>query len=279
MRNTYAVLGLSLAGIAAALKLAESGTDVRVFELVDDVPLRAWYRVGINSHPQAGSVLEKCFLADLRNAGVTVEDGEYQLQSPFKFSEKQTHTGLRKFGGSEIEVSATEILLAPNGVVSAVPLPEGWMNLIGRGISEAVWSDGPYYRGKNVYVAGCSSWTVDQALLAASFQVHPVILCDSKLNPSEIPTGMTYLENTTITAWKVANHQLKGVIIRSNGADEEKDCDAVFLAPNLVTPHSVRSLDPSSGIRLAGIGVGIDPGDHRGLYASGLSAATKILQN
>jgi monoamine oxidase len=68
MKNNYAILGLSLAGAAAAMKLSATGAEVRVFELLDDVPLRAWNRVGIGSRSEPGSVVEPELLANLKTA-------------------------------------------------------------------------------------------------------------------------------------------------------------------------------------------------------------------
>jgi thioredoxin reductase len=278
MKNNYAILGLSLAGAAAAMKLSATGADVRVFELLDDVPLRAWNRVGIGSRSAPGSVLESELLSNLKTAGVKVENGEYQIERPLGNFAMPTHMKLKRFGGEKVELSATAIVIAPNGVVAGMVLPEGWMNLIGNGISESVWSDISFYRNKTVCIAGCSAWTVDQALFAGSFDANTTVLCDCNM-AVDVPSTLQFLENTRITGWRVANHQLRGVRIQTNGADQVRDCEAVFLAPNLVPPKFVQKLAQTSNLRFAGVALGIDPGNHEGLCQSGASVAAKILSD
>jgi thioredoxin reductase len=166
----YIVVGFSLAGIAAALTLAEEGSEVALLDYdrdtatIADSPRIQETPLG---PPATGVAFEEGMRLALQQAGVAYDSASHV-------------TGIYSDGGAIVECSGRRwspkgVVFAPNGTEPGPEL-DGSSALEGFGVSYSAAADAPFFVGRRVAVYGDSPQVIEQAAVAAQYAANVRIL-------------------------------------------------------------------------------------------------------
>jgi len=280
------ILGLSLAGFGAATALRQRGHKVTLWELDNDIPLRAMFSVTdpLRNAKVPGAEIEAMLLERLRCDGVQCPRESVEL---LKWHEEEGWVELtvKALGREPTITAARSVILAPNGALTDSG-PDGWKELIGYGTSQSVWSDGPFYAGKPACIQGCGAWAMDQAAMLKQWASHVSILCDReppRLAHNALPPGIELRTGARVESLLRSNDRLDFISIRENGNISVLPCSALFLCPEPVMKWAVLGRAFAKGtsarlenVALAGVAGGIPFGSHMDLYKNGVETGNTL---
>lgn len=154
------VVGYSVAGAAAALRLSEQGSSVAVIEYPNEVPMRARpliWETPASKRDRTGADFEALMDRMLDQAGVRIVRDVEALELRGNFA------AVRRFADADsLEIEAGRVIYASDGVWNTQAVPEPARDLIGRGVSVSAWIDSTFYLGKKVAVVGAGDFAFEQ---------------------------------------------------------------------------------------------------------------------
>jgi thioredoxin reductase (NADPH) len=282
-----AVVGFSVAGVAAALELASLGRNVTLVEHGwDSVVLAGSVLVGPT--PLGGLVSGPGF-ADLAARGFDQLGVAYEVGRTVGALEEDREERQLVLTGAESVARVAAIVFAPSG---SAPPAGRWEPLVGHGVSQSAWLDAARFGGATVAVAGGGPRALEEAYLAARWAKNVVVLC-----PTETLAGGGVLtrvaaENANVEIlYRCAVSEvvtdgdgtLREIVCEENGRSRTIAARALFLAGEPVVDWSLfggeaaaRALTDGDRVVLAGVAAGIVPYDHPAQYQDGARAAWAI---
>jgi NADH-dependent peroxiredoxin subunit F len=277
----YAVVGHSLAGVAAALVLAESGNRVVLLDFhrdtdsIDDLPFIQSTLLG----PRASGVeFEETISETLRRAAV---DRQTNCLIIGIYSEKTAIVEC-----SDQRWSCKGVVFAPNGTEPGLDI-EGSSALHGFGISYSAVADAPFFESRRVAVYGDSPRVIDHAWVAAQYTSEVLVLVKEKRTEGDAEV-LTYLRSSSAIAFEEAvmlralrvasDRTLSGIEIESSTGRRSIDVSALFVAQHLVPmTNVVRGEGKTDRIAFAGLAAGVEYWKHAGLVNDGRRAARMLM--
>src|SRR5689334_18568893 len=238
----YAVVGESLAGISAALALAESRDRVvlldfgRDTDTIVDLP-----RVKMTSLGPAmsGVMFDEAMRALLKREGV-------ERQTTCRVT--SVHFDSAAIGEcTDRRWSCKGIGFAPNGSEPGLGI-EGSSELHGFGVSYSASADAPFYVSRRVAVYGDAPRAVEHAWVAAQYASEVVVLLkgtvsesdEDLLNELRSSPAVTFDEKVLLQSLLVGDDgMLRGIDIEALTGGRTIDVSALFVAQHLSPVLSV----------------------------------------
>jgi thioredoxin reductase len=285
------VIGGGLAGVVAARRLLDSGARVVLVELISDLPLRARFLIdptAVNDREMSGGELDDLLVPS------PVHDWRSSLfLEASDLPERLGRAGdLWRLSSPDDEaLTARAVLICPTPEVIE-QYPRGAWELLGRGVSMCGWSDGSFFRGQRVAVAGDGDRAFETALFASQWASEVRVYVEgarkvrraslrARVERSDrirVVRGARVLAVEATPAGDVA-----GVHVEREGVAENVECTGVFLAHPLTMPDAVvkfafgiRSPHDPRCIQIAGSVAGIDDDDHVELVDDALRATARL---
>lgn len=283
-RSECLVLGLSVAGAAAALRLSEAGRAVTLVELPNEVPLRARTRVWstpLSERDRTGADYESLVERTLDKAGVRViRDVE---AATLAISGEPVLT-VRQFEQSEeLEFAAPRCVYASDGAWNVAGMPPAGRELIGKGVSASAWVDSTFYIGKSAAVIGAGDFAYEQLYWAGQCVSELWWLCPEAR--AMISEDLMNREDLPVIPKLRTSVELKpvrregGMVQCALGSGETIAVHGAFFA---LPPHhdtmrlagvaGVAELK-ARGVKVAGAAAGVPWTHHAGAWQSGREAA------
>ena len=291
------VIGLSIAGISAALRLADAGQGVNLFEIENDLALREQFEVSgtaLANDAIRGADFEDIARSVLAKSGIALAAGiVFQQAVP-----KGAGLGLVvKRGARELEVElerSSKVIYSPNGVPLVSPLLEkpNFSRALGRGLSMSASADASFFKGRKAAVIGNSRWTVEQARFAAEFASVVKIIVEgenlisgSKLIIPGCKEEVEVIPHSHVIDLKVsAEGKVLGIIYETPGGLRTDEIDVVFLATDIQPDwgqvggeETARKLNSQGVLCLSGVANSIPYNAYAELAEDGIRAAQALL--
>jgi thioredoxin reductase len=277
----YAVIGYSLAGVSAALTLAESGDRVvlldfdRDTDAIADMPRIQATPLGPST---SGIAFDETIREALRRAGI---DRSTSCHVTSIYSEGNAIAEC-----SDRRWSCKGVVFAPNGTEPGLDI-EGSSALHGFGISYSAVADAPFYESQRVAVYGDSPRVFDHAWVAAQYASELFVLVKERRAESDAEV-LTHLRSSSAIAFEDAvmlrslhvssDRTLGGIEIENSTGRRSIDVSALFVAQHLVPmTNVVRAEVETDGIVFAGLAAGVEYWKHAGLVSDGRRAARMLL--
>lgn len=277
----YVVVGASLAGVAAALRLAVLRRTVVLIDFDRDTDTIAdlSYVSGTALAPEmTGVALEERLSEALTRANV----------------QRQTNchvTGIYSDGAVVVECSdrlwtCKGVVFAPNGTEPGIDI-DGSSALQGFGVSYSAAADAPYYASSRVAVYGDSPRVLEHALLAARYVSDVVVLLKGGTHEADAQR-LARLRSTVSTELfersvlrslhATSEPRLSAVEVGTPTGSRVIEVAALFVAQHVVPiVDVVRNGRESNGIAFAGLAAGIKYWQHASLVADGERAACSLI--
>jgi thioredoxin reductase len=298
-KQDYAVIGFSIAGIAAALELASAGSSVSLINyLYDTTDVPGFLFVGptgLNGQELPGSEFEALAMDALDKAGVRVETGliltglhaEFENELPLQF--------VGDFAAQQRPLSVNAAIFAPNGTEPGLSSRLGVEKFFGYGVSYSAWADGRFFRGKPVAVIGCGNRALEEGCIAAEWASSTTVICQDTLKNATDSLRARVAANRSIVIRTGAQldgilsdgqSTVSGVTLVENGERKHLEVSAVFVAQDLISDwslwgdeHRAKVLGDQKKLFVSGLARGIEYWDHGALYADGIRAARQCLND
>ncbi len=276
-RSDCIVIGLSVAGTAAALKLADSGKNVTLVEAPNEIPMRARpfiWDTPLSKEDRTGADFEALAERALKTAGVhVIRDLESQSISS---GDRETTMRLRLLDtGAEFEIAAGRVIYASDGAWNAVGMPAAAVELIGKGVSASAWVDSTFYIGKTAAIIGAGDFAFEQLYWAGQCVSDLWWLCTEPRSliledlASRVELPVTPKLRTSCTV-KTLRREAGGMVhIGLEDGEKVAVHGAFFTLPPY---HSI-----SKGVMVAGSPAGVSWTHYAGAWKSGLNAAGAAL--
>jgi len=276
----YAVIGESLAGVAAATTIARSGGRVvllnydRDTDTIADIPLIRTTSLGTG---KSGLAFEQDVMKVFRDAG-----GEQCRTCHLTAVRHDDRVVIESNNGWW---SCLGVVFAPNGTEPGL---DGSTALHGFGVSYSASSDAPFFRGRRVAVYGDSPRVYEHAAVAARYAAEVVVLVKDTAVESDagISSGLNrrpsvkFEEGAVVRSLHAEDHSLKSIVIDSRNGPRTIDVDALFVAQHLVVDKSILpAVAPSGNLVFAGLAAGIEYWKHAELMDDGGRAARTMLSS
>jgi thioredoxin reductase len=275
----HVVVGFSLAGIKAALRLTDARHSVALLDFdgdtdaIVDLPRvqetslapRAggaeWYR-SINTRLADArvKVVTFCHVKSIhhgRNARVDCEDRRWSCKS---------------------------VVFAPNGTEPGL---ERSGSLHGFGVSYSAAADGPFFRSKRVAVYGDSPRVIEHAWVAAQYASEVIVLMKGSetsgvadlLNDMRSARGITFESAAVLHSLRAGDDgMLRTIDIETATGRRSIEVSALFVAQHLLPMlRVVRGEVETDGIVFAGLAAGVEYWEHAELVNDGERAARMLL--
>lgn len=283
-RSDCLVFGLSVAGAAAALRLAESGRSVTLIELPNEVPLRARTLVWgtpLSQRDRTGADFESLTTRTLDKAGVhVVRDVESASLDPGA----SPLLRVRQFEQTEdLEFAAARAIYASDGIWNVAEMPPSSREWIGKGVSASAWVDSTFYIGKSAAVIGAGDFAYEQLYWAGQCVSELWWLCPEP--KAMISEDLMHREELPVTPKLRTSVEVKairregGLMHCSLASGESVAVHGVFFA---LPPHhdwaklagvNTTAELAARGIPVAGVAAGVPWTHYAGAWQSGLDAA------
>jgi thioredoxin reductase (NADPH) len=268
-KNTFydlIVVGSGPAGLTAAIYAAREGIETLVIERsglggqaavterLDNYP---GFSKGITGASFADELAEQArrFGVEILPAQEVVEVGtEDLLPNKIGHSDHGGHRYVKTAAGAIY--GATAVLLAPGSAYKRLGV-EGEEDFIGAGVHFCATCDGPFYRGKEIYVIGGGNSAAEEGIFLSKFGSKVTLLVrGDKLKASKVIIdkvdslpNMEVRYHTEVKAFK-GKSRLESITVYDNqtGESREEQPGAVFVFVGL-NPNT-EFLGNSSGIKL-----------------------------
>jgi hypothetical protein len=261
-------------------------------ELVSDVPLRARLLIdptAVNDREISGGELDdllvhspvhtfRCSSRSLTASDLPerlVREGEiWRLSSP-----------------DDEALTARAVLLCPTPEASE-QYPHGAWELFGRGVSMCGWSDGSFFRGQRIAVAGDGDRAFETALFASQWAsevrvyvegARPVRRASLRARVEQSDRIRVVMGARVLAVEATPAGDVASVHVEREGVAENVECAGVFLARPLTMPDAVvtfasaiRSRNDPRCIQIAGSVAGIDDDDHAELVDDAFRATARL---
>lgn len=291
-----AVFYLSVAGTAAALRLAEAGLSTCVLEHPTDLVMRdlAW----VDPTPLLGKRTRGVDWEDfakeqLRSRGVFLTD---YLATPPRPAVHSTSGGPLQitFGDyreAEIQrVQCRSFIYAPVGFRHPVPLDWRTLELM----TPDALRDSPYYGRDHAAIAGCGVWALMEAWWAAQRSKQVSVLCAYELATKAahrafptLPNNVALLTNAQIR--RVQSPEPNGrllIEVSLSGVERLYEVDYMAWSPDpyvswepFAGQHELETLMNAGSVKLAGLAADVPFGDDLEMFASGIKVAEEIIRD
>lgn len=282
----YLVVGLSLAGVAAALELASLGQTVcLVGGHIQGGWLREFFEITptpLNSQPVSGEQFEELATTELLRAGVQIEDRFW----PEKLERGESGVNLR-FDTGERDLRTKALLYAPNSLQLEPPeVINAAQSYWNRSISWSVACElgCKILGGQAVVVLGCGNFALEQALLATAEAATVTLVCveaelhdPAGLRGRAVAAGVKF--RTGISVQRVLGTEEKGatgILVTAQGQEERIGFSRLFVAGERECPWEIQDgswRDAGEWLQPMGIAAGILDWDHLALWRDGIRAA------
>ena len=299
--DAFVVLGLSVAGIAAALELASKGQRVELYEIDDDLTLREQFVISDTSlarEPLSGQDYEDLARENLRDNGVHLMD-EYRF---VRLQPTSSDDGpdsnemvIRHRAESVRKLEVNRVLFAPNGAPGSFEslIDADCKRAFGLGLSLSAWSDAPFFRAKRVAVVGKSAWGLEQAAFVARYAASVKVFADvgEFTAPPELVRAISdaaveLAESVKLTDVILSPERTISKIVYSDShGRHEEEFEGVFLAPP-IQPNweqvagkiASQMLVTKGALFASGIANFIDYNAYAKLFEDGVRIAREILE-
>jgi len=277
-RFDYAVIGESVAGVAAAITIARSGGRVvllnydRDTDAIADIPfIRA---TSLGAH-KSGLAFEREVMQVLLEAG-----GAHLGTAHITAVRRDTGVVVE---GSEEWWSCRGVIFAPNGTEPGL---DGSKTLHGFGVSYSASADASFFSGRRVAVYGDSPRVYEHATVAARYASEVVVLVkdgavdgDARiLNDLHQQPSVRFEEGVVIRSLHAQDQSLQSIEIDSRGGHRTIDVAALFVAQHLVVDKSVLpDAVTAEDLMLAGLAAGVEYWNHAALVEDGIRAAQTLM--
>jgi len=285
MAVDVAVIGFSVAGVAAALESSSLGREVALFEHSwDNIPLVESVLIGptpLTGEVATGPGFEEAARRACAELGVTFHAGRIVA------AVDRARDGGFLLASTEEVTRAEAIVFAPNGAVAlAGPRFEP---MVGRGVSLSAWDDAVSYRGQAVAVVGGGIRALEAAYVVSRWAERATVLCPTPAVEAEGLLAKVSAERDNIDILYRADVEelladgdgdLQAVRLRVGARQRTLPIRGLVVAGEPVidwalwpTESAARQLAAAEQLFLAGIAAGIAPADHAALYSDGRRAA------
>jgi len=287
-KSEQVVIGLSVAGVSAALRLAGHGKKVVLLDyMADTASLGGSLQIQqtpLNSEPLAGPVFEEIAVKRLGESGVEVICGFHISRVSF-----DKHTGsLVLLDTMRGKIQSDVAIFAPNGTETGLPDDTGAVGYFGWGVSYDAWSDASFFKGKDVLVIGCGYRAFEQACLASEWASSVTVVCDkggSDFKGRRLPDQVRVrfgLEVITIVP--DTHNRVAGVIVSNGERIEDLEASAIFVASDIRPSWQIwggegeaqRRIDEGK-LYLSGLAAGVPYHDHMAQFDDGIRTADLVL--
>lgn len=271
------VIGVSVAGTAAALRLAEEGRGVALVEAPGEIPLRARtyiWNTPLSKRDRTGADFESLAERTLDRAGVRLIRDVESHTLAFGGDPQIT---IRRFDDSrEIELAAPRMIYASDGTWNTEAIPAATSEWAGKGVSASAWVDSTFYIGKSAAVIGGGDFAFEQLYWAGQCLSELSWLCTDRrpliseelLDRVELPVIPKLYAGAEV---KSVSREA-GMIRLTLGGGEAVAVHAAFFA--FAPRHSIDLENArTKGMVAAGSVAGIPWTHHAGAWQSGWDAA------
>lgn len=285
------VLGTSVAGIAAALTLAEAGHRVSLLPHNEDGSLpdvRSIVGTPLFNSSLPGWLYERRALEILAAANVKIL---WSDSKTFMIPSRLDHgtSGIKiidEFSG--IEIIFDVAIFAPVGAEEGLPDSTGWRSFVNRGLSYSAASDGVFFKNKHTAVCGNGFHSVEQAAMLFDKCTSVTLILEVDAGHLDIRAQEALRElplNVVYSAQIVRiegddSGWIRSILIEEEGRIRTVVANGLFLAHEprvkwgvLGSENRAASMVDIKRLYLAGIAAGIDYSDYSSLYADGVSKA------
>ena len=279
------VLGMSLAGLAAALRGSESGARVAILDYIPDTgnPLEIPF-VGPNALSDVrmnGAEFVRLLLADIRKRGGAVDAAIFADSVSVQGEQVVVSFGQSSYTGAAL-------IFAPNGSEPGdhAPVP---VRLGGFGLSYSAGSDHISFRGSAVAVYGNSFRAVEQAWIAARVAAAThVLLRESAIDgdPNLLAElqhrdNVSFYTSAALTGvHTTVSGRLEAINAQTSGGAVTLSVAGLFIANHLVLDKTILPTEsPEYPIVPAGLAAGINYWKHAELIDDGRRAADVVLSH
>lgn len=279
-RADYFVIGMSLAGISAALTLSRSGKRVvlidydRDTDSIVDVPLFLDTPLGSS---MTGLELDLLARNVLRDAGVEIRFDCHV-------------TAIRVDGRVIVECDrahweSSGLIFAPNGTEPGLTI-ERSVELQGFGVSFSAAADASFYPARPVAVYGDAPRVFEHAYMAARFAAPVLVLVKHAIDDGgsvllqrlrSMPS-IEIIDDVRLVSLRSNGKALSEIEFESRGGRASVAEDALFVAQDVEPDFKVLGRGSEAPIlQRAGLAAGISYWRHDALVADGERAAKRLL--
>lgn len=285
-----AVLGISLAGIGAALELRRGNLTVGLIDHSDGVSIHE--RLYVQPTPVSpmtltGSEFWQLARGALERAGVPVV--EQFLDDPVESD--RGHITLRDRMSDEA-VTARSVVFAPNGSEPGLPRFLRAERLAGWGLSYCAFSDAMYFPAETVAVVGGGGRAFEQAIVAAKWASSTTILAERLA--SDVPPPLLRMAREAgsvrvvdgaqlLSLEEGSDKRLRRVLYRSHRSVVALPVSGLFVASELVPCWAMwdspvgRELLLDGRVLGAGLANGVNAWDDLALFEDGVKVAREMV--
>jgi thioredoxin reductase len=279
--SDYVVVGFSLAGLAAAMKLSESGGRVvlldfhRDTDTISDLPRIQATSLGSSA---SGVAFEQAMREALQRGGVDRRT-TCLVEALYSDGNVIVECADRRW-------SCRGAVFAPNGTEPGIDV-EGSKALHGFGISYSAAADVPFYGSRRVAVYGDRPRVIEHAWTAAQYVSEVIVLVKDMsaggdpdlLSELQLAAAVTFDQPVVLRSVRTAKDgTLTAVETQGPTGNRWIDVSALFVAQHLVPSiEVVRHGATTDEIVFAGLSAGIDYWNHPALVADGVRAANALL--
>jgi thioredoxin reductase len=275
----YAVIGESLAGLAAALTLAEAQEDVVLLDFdrdTDSLIELPRVRATALGPLMNGIAFEETMRERLKQAGVRRETNSHITAI---HGDRRTTVEC-----SDGRWSCKGVIFAPNGTEPGL---EGSSALHGFGVSYSAAADAPFFASRRVAVYGDPPRLTEHAWTAARHASEVVVLSKTVKHQDDVElrddlrssSAVTFAEGVELKALRADDSgMLSSIEIDVSGVRQSLNVAALFVAQHVIPVTDViRSGGQTHGIAFAGLTAGIKYWEHAALVDDGARAARAFL--
>jgi len=299
IKVAYVVFGISVAGIASALELADKGYLVCLVALQSDLEITNFLSIAstpLNTEELTGEAFWALAVSELKRKNVALFTAISIESLSLNNSENDLFFTLRGIlQGQPYSLSFNAAVFAPGGSISIdLPSELNSDHLRGFSVNFCAWSDGVVYRNAKVAVVGNNDRVVEEALHLAKYAQEVTIICEL-----EVPLTSKLLLDKALQEKKIhllsetkvkrilstPTNEITGVLVRKQNTDLFLDVTGVFFATRVQPDWSlwggIQSADlliGQSRLFPCGIALGIYPYDFKALYNDGIRAAKACIQ-
>jgi thioredoxin reductase len=296
-----AVVGFSVAGIAAALRVRRAAHHAVILPYhPDSASIANIYELtpGVGGRPSmSGEEYEAAALDELASMGVEFADLD---SHPILFCDSVSTDAAGRIcllDSTEHQQEAFDrLVFAPNGSQPQRRVGDyDLTQLVGRGISFSAAADASLIAGKTVLVVGNGVYAADQVaiLLRAGCVVTLVRDADApKTSDMRLSNGERLSSTIRVVdsdavgdpVFDAESGRIRGLSLVLNGSSVFEPCDVLFLASDpevswdlFTTERQARQLESQGLLATAGLASGVPYGHHHGLWSDGEKVADRVL--